>query len=91
MKEYLNFREETLLKCIKNYYHKTLEVRFILPPFLAKLTPFNDYEEFVNTAMALEIRNYLTLENKSINAQDLRLQATLTEKALNVFNNPDKN
>jgi hypothetical protein len=53
MKEYLSFREQSLLNFIKRYYFATLKVKFDLPRMLEKLTPFNDYEEVVNTAMAL--------------------------------------
>ncbi len=85
MKEYLSYREQSLLNFIKRYYFATLKVKFDLPRILEKLTPFNDYEEVVNTAMALEIRNYVTIINEQDNLNHYDLKIVLTEKTLNSF------
>ncbi len=86
MKEYLSFREETLLTFIKNHHLNTLEVKFVLPQILAHMLPFNDFTEVVKTAMALEIRNYITLKTITDNTPVYKLEITLTEKALNELN-----
>ena len=91
MNEYLSFREEVFLNYLKKVYNNGQYVSIIIPESFKNVIPFNNFNEVINTALALQIRNYVNINNLNNNLNEKQIKVILTEKALNRFNNPHLN
>ena len=91
MNEYLSFREEVFLNYLKKVYNNGQHVSIVIPESFENVIPFNNFNEIINTALALQIRNYVNINNINNNLNEKQIKVILTEKALNRFNNPHLN
>lgn len=91
MNEYLSFREEVFLNYLKKVYNNGQHVSIVIPESFENVIPFNNFNEIINTALALQIRNYVNINNLDNNLNEKQIKVILTEKALNRFNNPHLN
>ena len=86
----MNSKEMVLLDFLKEYYKSTYEVMFLVPRKIYDETEIKDETMLDNLLAALCVRGYIAPNRLTSQGQMSKAQITLTEKALNSFNNEEK-